>query len=108
VSTIDVQRKDILFTANSINSVNSIKMPKEQQLLEIRNIVTTVLPPVESIVGTSHMIINQYMFVAMQRLVDFISMVTQQYVTTQPSCNALIAGFSVGRSIRDSPLLCNG
>jgi hypothetical protein len=43
-------------------------------------------------VGTSQMSDN----------VDFISMVTQQY------CNALLAGFSVGRSIRNSPLLCNG
>jgi hypothetical protein len=34
-------------------------------------------------VGTSHMSINQHMSVAMQQLVDFISMVTQQYVTTQ-------------------------
>jgi hypothetical protein len=57
---------------------------------------------------TSHMSINQHMSVAMQRLADFISMVTQQYVTTQQSFNALLAGFSVGRSIRDSPLLCDG
>jgi hypothetical protein len=62
---------------------------------------------VNRFVGTSHMSINQHMSVAMQRLVDLISMVTQQYVTTQQSCNALLAGFSVGRSIRDSPLLCN-
>jgi hypothetical protein len=34
-------------------------------------------------VGTSHMSNNLHMSVAMQRLVDFISMVTQQYVTTQ-------------------------
>jgi hypothetical protein len=59
-------------------------------------------------VGTSHISINQHMSVAMQRLVDFISMVTQQYVTKQQSCNTLLAGFSVGRSIRDSLLLCNG
>jgi hypothetical protein len=32
----------------------------------------------------------------------------QQYVTTQQYCNALLVGFSVGRSIRNSPLLCNG
>jgi hypothetical protein len=31
----------------------------------------------------------------------------QQYVTTQQYCNALLAGFTVGRSIRNSPLLCN-
>jgi hypothetical protein len=59
-------------------------------------------------VGTSHMNINQHMSVAMQRLVDFISVVTQQYVTTQQSCNALLAGISVCRYIRNSPLLCNG
>jgi hypothetical protein len=35
------------------------------------------------IVGTSYMSINHHMSVAMQRLVDFISMVTQQYVTKQ-------------------------
>jgi hypothetical protein len=40
-------------------------------------------------VGTSHMSINQHMSIAVQRLVDFISMVTQQYITTQRSCNAL-------------------
>jgi hypothetical protein len=34
---------------------------------------------------TSHMSINQHISVAMQRLVDFISMVTQQYVTMQQS-----------------------
>jgi hypothetical protein len=33
--------------------------------------------------GTSHMSDNRHMSVAMQRLVYFISMVTQQYVTTQ-------------------------
>jgi hypothetical protein len=43
------------------------------------------------------------MSVAMKRLVDFIYMVTQQYqsqqyVITQQHCNALLAGFSVGRS----------
>jgi hypothetical protein len=59
-------------------------------------------------VVTSHTSINQHMSVAMQRLVDSISVVTQQYVTTQQYCNALLAGFSVGRSICDSPLLCNG
>jgi hypothetical protein len=37
------------------------------------------------------------MSVAMQRLVDFISIVTQQYVNTQQYCTALLAGFSVGR-----------
>jgi hypothetical protein len=50
------------------------------------------------------------MSVAMQQFVDFISMVTQQYVTTQQYCNALLAGFSVGRSIRDKKRmtqLCN-
>jgi hypothetical protein len=51
---------------------------------------------------------NQHMSVAMQRLVDLISMVIQQYVTTQQYCNALLAGFSVDRSIRNSPLLCDG
>jgi hypothetical protein len=55
-----------------------------------------------SFVGTSHMSNNRHMSVAMQRLVDFISMVMQQY------CNALLAGFSVVRSICNSPLLCNG
>jgi cleavage and polyadenylation specificity factor subunit 1 len=59
-------------------------------------------------VGTSHMSMNKHMSVAMQRLVDFISVVTQQYVTTQQSCNALLAGISVGRYIHNSPLLCNG
>jgi hypothetical protein len=44
-------------------------------------------------VGISHTSINQHMTVAMQRLVDFISMVTQQYGTMQQSCNALLAGF---------------
>jgi hypothetical protein len=57
---------------------------------------------------TSHKSYNRHMFVAMQRLVDFVSMVTQQYVTTQQLFNGLLAGFSVGRSIRNSPLLCNG
>jgi hypothetical protein len=51
---------------------------------------------------------NRHMSVAMQRLVDFISMETKQYVTTQQYCNALLAGFSVGRSIRNSLLPCNG
>jgi hypothetical protein len=51
---------------------------------------------------------NRHVSVAKQRLVEFVSMVTQQYVTTQQSFNALLAGFSVGRSIRDSLLLCNG
>jgi hypothetical protein len=65
---------------------------------------------------------NRHMSVAMQRLVYFVSMVTQQYATMQQSFNALyvtmqqsfkkknnslLAGFSVGRSIRNSPLLCN-
>jgi hypothetical protein len=50
--------------------------------------------------------INQHMSVAMQQLVDFISMVTQQYVTTQQFCNALLVGFSIGQSIRNSSLLC--
>jgi hypothetical protein len=49
------------------------------------------------------MSINQHMSVAMQRLVDFMSLVTQQYVTTQQSSNAILAGISVGRSIRNSP-----
>jgi hypothetical protein len=57
---------------------------------------------------TSHKSNNRHMSVAMQRLVDFVSMVTQQYVTTQQSFNGLLAGFSVGRYIRNSPLLCNG
>jgi hypothetical protein len=34
-------------------------------------------------VGTSRMNDNRHMCVAMQRLVDFISMVTQQYVTME-------------------------
>jgi hypothetical protein len=63
---------------------------------------------VNECVGTSHTNIKQHMSVAMQRLVDFISMVTTQYVTTQQSFNALLAGFTVGRSIRDIPLLFNG
>jgi hypothetical protein len=69
-------------------------------------------------VGTSHMSDNRHMSVAMQRLVDFISIIkqryvtmqqyrSQQYVTMQQYCNALLAGFSVGQSIRNSPLLCN-
>jgi hypothetical protein len=41
------------------------------------------------------MSINQHMSVAMQRLVDFVSMVTQQYVTTQQSGNALLVGFQL-------------
>jgi hypothetical protein len=57
---------------------------------------------------TSHKSNNRHKSVAMQRLVDFISMVTQQYVTTQQYCNALLVGFTVGRYIRNSPLLCNG
>jgi hypothetical protein len=57
---------------------------------------------------TYHKSNNRHVSVAMQRLVDFVSIVTQQYVTTQQSFNDLLAGFSVGRSIHDSPLLCNG
>jgi hypothetical protein len=53
-------------------------------------------------VGASYMSDNRQMSVAMQRLVDLISMVTNNTVTL------LLAGFSVGRSIRNSPLLCNG
>jgi hypothetical protein len=59
-------------------------------------------------VGTSHKSNNRHMSVAMQWLIDFISVVTQRYVTTQQSCNALLAGISVSQSIRNSPLLFNG
>jgi hypothetical protein len=46
---------------------------------------TPALPFVYTVscVGASHMSDNRHMSVAMQRLVDFISMVNQQYVTMQ-------------------------
>jgi hypothetical protein len=44
----------------------------------------------------------------MQRLVDLISMVTNSTLLRNNTVTLLQAGFSVGRSIRNSPLLCNG
>jgi hypothetical protein len=58
--------------------------------------------------GTSHMSDNRQMSVAMQRLVDFISMVTNSTLLCNNTVTLLLAGFSVGRSICNSPLLCNG
>jgi hypothetical protein len=59
-------------------------------------------------VGASHMSDNRQMSVAMQRLVDLISMVTNSTLLRNNTVTLLLAGFSVGRSIRNSPLLCNG
>jgi hypothetical protein len=59
-------------------------------------------------VGASHMSDNRQMSVAMQRLVDFIFMVTSSTLLRNNTVTLLLAGFSVGRSIRNSPLLCNG
>jgi hypothetical protein len=51
---------------------------------------------------------NRQMSVAMQRLVDLIFMVTNSTLLCNNTVTLLLAGFSVGRSIRNSPLLCNG
>jgi hypothetical protein len=51
---------------------------------------------------------NRQMSVAMQRLVDLISMVTNSTLLRNNIVTLLLAGFSVGWSIRNSPLLCNG
>jgi hypothetical protein len=58
--------------------------------------------------GASHMSNNRQMSVAMQRIVDFIFMVTNSTLLRNSTVTLLLAGFSVGRSIRNSPLLCNG
>jgi hypothetical protein len=44
---------------------------------------------------------NRQMSVAMQRLVDFISMVTNSTLLRNNTVTLLLAGFSVGRSIRN-------
>jgi hypothetical protein len=59
-------------------------------------------------VGASHMRDNRQMSVAMQRLVDFIFMATNSTLLRNNTVTLLLAGFSVGRSICNSPLLCNG
>jgi hypothetical protein len=51
---------------------------------------------------------NRQMPVAMQRLVDFIIMVTNSTLLRNNTVTLLLAEFSVGRSIGNSPLLCNG
>jgi hypothetical protein len=51
---------------------------------------------------------NRQMSVAMQRVVDFITMVTNSTLPRNNTVTLLLAGLSVGRSIRNSPLLCNG
>jgi hypothetical protein len=60
------------------------------------------------LVGASHMSNNRQMSVAMQRLVDFISMVTNSTLLRNNTVTLLLAGVSVGWSILNSPLLCNG
>jgi hypothetical protein len=50
---------------------------------------------------------NRQMSVAVQRLVDFITMVTNSTLLRNNTVTLLLAEFSVGRSIRNSPLLCN-
>jgi hypothetical protein len=59
-------------------------------------------------VGACHMSDNRQMSVAMQRLVDFIFMVTNSTLLRNNIVTLLLAGFSVGLSIRSSPMLCNG
>jgi hypothetical protein len=59
-------------------------------------------------VGASHMSDNRQMSVAMQQLVDLISMVTNSTLLRNNTVTLLLARFSVSRSIRNSPLLCNG
>jgi hypothetical protein len=59
-------------------------------------------------VGASHISDNRQMSVAMQWLVDFISMVTNSTLLRSNTVTLLLAGFSVSLSIRNSPLLCNG
>jgi hypothetical protein len=69
------------------------------------------VPPgkrLDSTVGASHMSDNRQMSVAMQRLVYFISMVTNSTLLRNNTITILLAGFSVGWSIRNSLLLCNG
>jgi hypothetical protein len=51
---------------------------------------------------------NRQMSIAMQRLVDFIIMVTNSMLLRNNTVMLLLVGFSVGRSICNSPLLCNG
>jgi hypothetical protein len=51
---------------------------------------------------------NRQMSVAMQRLVDLVSMITNSTLLRNNTVTLLLAGFSVGLSIRNSPLLCNG
>jgi hypothetical protein len=51
---------------------------------------------------------NRQMSVAMQQLVDFIFMATNSKLLRNNTVTLLLAWFSVGRSIRNSPLLCNG
>jgi hypothetical protein len=51
---------------------------------------------------------NRRMSVAMQRFVDLISMVTNSTLLRNNTVTLLLARFSVGRSIRNSSLLCNG
>jgi hypothetical protein len=51
---------------------------------------------------------NRQMSVSIQRLVDFILMVTSSTLLRNNTVTLLLAGFSVGRSICNSPLLCNG
>jgi hypothetical protein len=59
-------------------------------------------------VGASHMSDNRQMSVAMQQLVDLIFMATNSTLLRYNTVTLLLAEFSVGRSIRNSPLLCNG
>jgi hypothetical protein len=59
-------------------------------------------------VGASHMSDNRQMSVAMQRLVNLISMVTNSTLLRNNTVTLLLAGVSVDRPIRNSPLLCNG
>jgi hypothetical protein len=61
-----------------------------------------------ALVGASHMSDNWQMSVAMQRLVDFIFMVTNSTLLRNNTVTLLLVGFSVGQSTRNSPMLCNG
>jgi hypothetical protein len=46
--------------------------------------------------------------VPVQRLVDFVFVVAGSALLRSSAVALLLAGFSVGRSMRGGPLLCNG
>jgi hypothetical protein len=67
-----------------------------------------MVPHVNRPVGASHMSDGRRMAVAVQQLVDFIFMATNSTLLRNNTVTLLLAWFSVGQSIRNSPLLCNG